>query len=282
MTHQRIVIIGGGNMGRAVLQALLHAPGVSARQVTVVEHNPKQQKVLASEFSVQVVAELTPVTLARVTAVLVAVKPQDFSSVATQIRKYIPKNSLLISIMAGVHVSTLRSATSCSRIVRVMPNLPMVVGEGCSAWYASRGVAKAQRVFTRALFGAGGEQLEIHNEGMFDAITAVSGSGPAYVFSFAADLMQAARQLGLPAEIAKKLVLQTLKGSVALLAEYSDSAEEWRARVTSKGGTTEAAFRVLHKVRLDKLWLRALRAAARRSQAISTLIDGTIQKNKYE
>lgn len=282
MTHQRIVIIGGGNMGRAVLQALVHAPGVSARQVTVVEHNSKQQRVLASEFSVQVVSELLPSTLVRATAVLVAVKPQDFSFVATQIRKSIPKTSLLISIMAGVHVATLRSATGCSSIVRVMPNLPMVIGQGCSVWYAPRGVTKAQRIFIRVLFGAGGEQLEIHNEGMFDAITAVSGSGPAYVFSFAADLMQAARQLGLPAEVAKKLVLQTLKGSVALLAKSSDSAEEWRARVTSKGGTTEAAFRVLHKVRLDKLWLRALRAAARRSQAISTLIDGKFKKTEYE
>lgn len=265
-------------MGTAVLQAMLRLPNIFARQVTVVERNIQKRRALASKFSVHALSDLLPSTLARSTVVLLAVKPQDFPAVAVQVSKHFSKTGLLLSIMAGVRVATLQTATGCSRVVRVMPNLPMIVGHGCSAWFAARAVTRAQKIFTRSLFSAGGEELEIRNEGMFDAITAVSGSGPAYLFSFAADLMQAAKLLGLSAEVARRLVLQTLKGSVALLEASSDSADQWRERVTSKGGTTEAAFRILHKAHLDKLWLRALRAAAQRSRAISSLLDGVSRK----
>lgn len=278
MTRHRIIIIGGGNMGTAVLQAMLRLPNVSARQVTIVERNRQKRRALASKFSINAVSDLLPSTLARSTVVLLAVKPQDFPAVAVQIRNHFSKTGLLVSIMAGVRVATLRAATGCSHVVRVMPNLPMVVGHGCSAWYAARAATRAQKIFTRSLFSAGGEELEVRNEAMFDAITAVSGSGPAYLFAFAADLMSAAKHLGLSTEVARRLILQTLKGSVALLAASSDSADQWRERVTSKGGTTEAAFRVLHKAHLDKLWLRALRAAAQRSHMISLFIDKEFRK----
>ncbi len=278
MTSNRITIIGGGNMGTAVLQSLLRLPGISAQQVTVVEHSARRRKELHSRFSVHSAPNLSSSILEHFTVALIAVKPQDFPAVASEIQLSFPKTGLLISIMAGVRTSTLHMATGCSHIVRVMPNLPMIVGRGFSAWYATRAVSRQQKTFTRLLFAAGGEQVEIHNEKKFDAITAISGSGPAYLFSFAADLMRAAKQLGLPATMAKQLVLQTIKGSIALLEGSTDSPEVWHKRVTSKGGTTEAAFRVLQKAHLDKLWLKAIRAAAQRSYSISIFLDGVLRK----
>jgi pyrroline-5-carboxylate reductase len=278
MTHYHITIIGGGNMGTAVLQALLRVSSISFRQITVIERSIQKQRTLKSKFLVHTISDLSPSVLASSTVVLVAVKPQDFFAVANQINKHFSKNGLIISIMAGVSVATLRSATGCSRVVRAMPNLPMIIGKGFSAWHATRTTTKKQKFFAQSLFSAGGEQIEIHNENMFDAITAVSGSGPAYLFSFAADLISAAKYLKISADVAKKLVLQTLKGSIALLEDSTDSPEIWRERVASKGGTTEAAFHILHKAHLDKLWLHAIRAAARRSRSISTFLDGSFRK----
>lgn len=265
-------------MGAAILQSLLRARGISSRQVTVIERNTVKRRQLKDHFLVDVQAVLLASHLSSVDVVIIAIKPQNFPAVTGYIRDHFPKPGLLVSVMAGVKISTIKSSTNCSRIIRIMPNLPMAVGKGFSAWFATRSVSKKQKNFVHKILAAGGEQIQINKENLFDAITAISGSGPAYLFTFVADLMNAAQQLGVETVEARKMVLQTLKGSLALLENSTDSADSWRKRVTSKGGTTAAAFKVLRKGGLDKLWLSAIQAAHRRSRQLSVLLDKILRE----
>ncbi len=278
MKNYKIIIIGGGNMGTAVLQSLLRIKGILPKQITVVEHSAKKRKELATKFLVNVNLNLDPEIISRATIVLIAVKPQDFLVVVNGIKNYLSRDSLIVSIMAGVSVATIKLTLNHSSIIRVMPNLPMIVGEGMSVWYATPSVKKEFKFFISSLFNAGGKQIQINDEKKFDAITAVSGSGPAYLFSFVSDLMKAAKSLGLADNLAQNLILQTLKGSLVLLEKNNESAEEWQHRVTSKGGTTEAAFKILQKKRLNFIWLQAIRAAAQKSRTLSTTIDRLFKK----
>ncbi|MFA4818787.1 MAG: pyrroline-5-carboxylate reductase [Patescibacteria group bacterium] len=278
MKKNNIVVIGGGNMGQAFIRCLLRLPGVLPRDITVVERNSTKRQKLAARFLIKSAPDLSSRLLNQATVVLVAVKPQDFPGVAVLMRGQLPQTGLLISIMAGVRLATVQTAVDFTRVIRVMPNLPMILGQGFSAWCASRRVTREQKTFIRALLSAGGQETEIRDESLFDAITAVSGSGPAYIFSMVDNLMAAAVRLGIKTDVAKKMVMQTIKGSVALLEQSADSPSAWRRRVTSKGGTTAGAFRILDKAHLDKLWFRALTAAVQRSYSLSVLIDRQLRK----
>ncbi|MBI5734026.1 MAG: pyrroline-5-carboxylate reductase [Candidatus Kerfeldbacteria bacterium] len=278
MKKNNIVVIGGGNMGQAFIQCLLRLPRVLPRDITVVERNSTKRQTLAARFLIKSTPALSPRLLNQATVVLVAVKPQDFPGVAALMRGQLLQTGLLISIMAGVRLATVQAAVDFTRVIRVMPNLPMILGQGFSVWCASRRVTREQKIFIRALLSAGGQETEIHNDSLFDAITAVSGSGPAYIFSIMDNLTAAAVRLGIKTDVAKKMVAQTIKGSVALLGQSADSPAAWRQRVTSKGGTTAAAFRILDKAHLDKLWFKALTAAAQRSHSLSVLIDKQLRK----
>ncbi|KKS44194.1 MAG: Pyrroline-5-carboxylate reductase [candidate division CPR1 bacterium GW2011_GWA2_42_17] len=278
MKKLRIIIIGGGNMGAAMLQALLRVKGMSPKQVKVIEHNKVKRDQMKKRFLVAVHEQILAPQIRNADVVIVAVKPQDFFAVAVRISSNLPKHSLLVTIMAGAKIQAVSSATGCNRVIRIMPNLPMAVGQGFSAWFASQEVSKQQKIFIKKLLVAGGQQIQIHNEKMFDVITAISGSGPAYLFLFANNLMHAAQRLGVNKTLARKMVLQTLKGSLALLETSATSPAKWRERVTSKGGTTAAALEVLTKGQLNKLWLRAIRAAAHRSQQLTVFLDKDLRK----
>ncbi len=278
MKKNNIVVIGGGNMGQAFIQCWLRLPGVSPRDITIVERNSTKRQTLAARFLIKSAPALSPQLLNQATVVLVAVKPQDFPSVAVLMRGQLPQGGLLISIMAGVRLVTVQTAVEFTKVIRVMPNLPMILGQGFAAWCASRRVTKEQRIFIRALLSAGGQETEIRDEKLFDAITAVSGSGPAYIFSMVDNLTAAAVRLGIKTAVANKMVMQTIKGSLALLEQSADSPAAWRQRVTSKGGTTAAAFRILDKAHLAKLWFKVLTAAAQRSHLLSVLIDKQLRK----
>ncbi len=175
---------------------------------------------------------------------------------------------LVISIAAGITRRTLESRLPGTPVARVMPNLPATVGAGFSAFTLGRRAGPAHRAVVEAIFGAVGETVELP-ERLFDAVTAVSGSGPAYVFFLVHAWEGAARALGLPRAVARRAVRQTLAGSVRLLASASLEPEAWIRRVASKRGTTEAALSVLTRRRLEPAFREALRAAARRSQELS-------------
>ena len=200
--------------------------------------------------------------------ILLAVKPQEMPPVLEGIACCLTPRQLVISIAAGITLRYLSARLPKSPIIRVMPNLPATVRKGFTAYAGGRIATPRHRAAVHAIFGAVGEVVELP-ERLLDAVTAVRGSGPAYVFLLAQMWEEAAMVLGLPAGVAKRAVRQTLAGSVELLAGDRLTPREWIARVASKKGTTEAALRVLATRHVDRHFTEALRAAANRSRALS-------------
>lgn len=200
--------------------------------------------------------------------IVLAVKPQEMASVLAQLAPIVGPRQLVVSIAAGVTLQSLESRLPGVPVVRVMPNLPATVGKGFSAFTLGRRTTAAHRAVTKAIFEAVGEAVELP-ERLLDAVTAVSGSGPAYLFFLAQAWEEAGVRLGLPRPVAQRAVRQTLEGSVRLLSGDRLTPEEWIAKVASKRGTTEAALRVLARRRVQAHIQEALRAAAARSEELA-------------
>lgn len=258
----KIGFIGCGNMGEAILA------GVHAKHACrVCEARPERRAFLKKEYRVAfgALAEV----VAAVDVIILSVKPQDLGSVLEALRGRPLGAKLFISIAAGIRTASLEKALGRgARVVRVMPNLPAMVGEGMSGICRGKKATAADLASANVIFNAVGRTV-IVPERLMDAVTAVSGSGPAYVFFFAECLMQAARQLGFNAREARELVCQTLAGSVRMLSDSSDPADVLRRKVTSKGGTTEAALAVLENKDMAGVLTAALKAARDRAGQLS-------------
>ena len=258
---RQIGIIGGGNMGAAIINGI-HKQCL----VSVAECDAKKAQALKRKYRVRTV-DLK--TVCQSDVIILAVKPQDFEGVLQEIRRYISKRPLIISIAAGITTPYIeKTLKNRVRVVRAMPNLPLQIGEGMTALCAGKYATGADLAAASQIFARVGKVVVVGEKSM-NAVTAVSGSGPAYVFLFAEMLGQAARSLGLKEDLANQLVLQTLKGSVKLLEQAKEPASVLRARVTSKGGTTQAALNVFVKHKLEKIFTDALRAASNRARELS-------------
>lgn len=260
-----IGFIGAGTMGQALITGLL-AQGVRPRALLAADPRGIARARLRA-LGVRTTRENCLVAC-KADMVVLAVKPQEMASVIECITPCLSRQQLIISIAAGITLRYLSARLPNSPIIRVMPNLPATVRRGFAAFACGRFAMPRHRAVVRAIFGAVGEVVELPERSL-DAVTAVSGSGPAYVFFLTRIWEEAAVALGLPAGVAKRAVRQTLAGSVELLAGHRLSPQEWIARVASKKGTTEAALRVLAKRRVGRHFAEALRAAARRSRALS-------------
>lgn len=234
-----ICFIGGGNMANALIGGLLKRD-FTAAQLRVVEINADSRARLQREFGVQATAELAAGT-AGSDVIVLAVKPQQLREVATQLAPLL-SGQLLISIAAGIRAADLARWLNSQHVVRAMPNTPALIQSGITGLYALPAVSGAQRKAAQLVLSAVGGVLWLDNETMMDAVTAVSGSGPAYVFLFIEALQQAARELGFSAEEARRLSLDTFLGATRLADASSDDVSVLRARVTSKNGTTERAL----------------------------------------
>lgn len=255
----KVVIVGGGVMGEAILSASIAAGVLAAANVTVIEKLEARRAILSETHGVATSADFA--AMADADVVLLSVKPQEMKSVAGALRS----DALLVSIMAGVTIASLANGFGHNRIVRVMPNTPAAVQAGMSAWTATREVSEAQRQFTKSLLAAIGREIYVDDEKKIDMVTAVSGSGPAYVFMFIEALVDGAVGIGLPRAAAEELVLQTLYGS-ALYAQQSErSAAELRAMVTSPAGTTAAGLLELEKGAFRATVIECVRAAHQRA-----------------
>ena len=261
-----IGFIGAGTMGQALIKGLL-AHGVSPRRLWAADARRAARRQVARRFRIRVTEDNRE--LVRHARILVlAVKPQQFLDVLKQLNGHLTRRHLVISIAAGITLRWLQTRLPGVPVVRVMPNLPATVGCGFSAISLGRSTRPRHRAATLALFGAVGDVVELP-ERHFDAVTAVSGSGPAYVFFLVQAWEQAARSLGLPPAAAASAIRQTLRGSLCLLRSSSATAGALIGKVASKKGTTEAALRVLAKRRVQAHLIEAIRAAARRSSALS-------------
>ena len=258
-----ITFIGGGNMANALIGGLLKRD-FKAAQLRVVEINSDSRAKLQNEFGIQATAELSAgITGSEV--VLLAVKPQQLRGVAMQLAPLL-SGQLLISIAAGIRAADLARWTGSQNVVRAMPNTPALIQSGMTGLYALLAVGKAQREQAQGILAAVGATLWVQDEAMLDAVTGVSGSGPAYVFYFIEAMQQAARELGFNDTDARRLVLDTFLGAAKLVDASEDGVGVLRARVTSKNGTTERALLSMEANHVKQHIIDAVHAAATRAR----------------
>jgi pyrroline-5-carboxylate reductase len=256
----KLVIVGGGRMGAALLGGLIAAGWAHPDELSVVEPITARRKELTSEYAgVVVSAEVVPADGA-----VIAVKPAD---VETACRALEGKVSRVLSIAAGVPLARLEASLPGLPVVRAMPNTPALVGAGAAAIAPGRGATDDDLAWAEAILGAVGIVVRVP-EKLLDAVTGLSGSGPAYVFLVAEAMIDAGVLAGLPRDVSERLTSQTLLGAARLLVESGDSAEALRAAVTSPGGTTAAGLRVLEERAVRAAFLDAVVAATERSREL--------------
>ena len=261
-----IGFIGAGTMGRALIKGLL-TQGISRKALRASDPSARARREVRRTFHIAVTDDNLAVV--RNSDVLVlAVKPQQFPELVAQIVPALNRHQLVISIAAGITLRWLQTRLPGQPIVRVMPNLPATVGRGFSVIATGRAATARHRAMALAMFGAVGEVAGLP-ERAFDAVTAVSGSGPAYVFFLVEAWETAAKQLGLPSSVASRAIQQTLEGSVRLLRTAEEPASALIEKVASKGGTTEAALRVLARRHVAAHVVEALQADTCRSKQLS-------------
>lgn len=264
-----ISFIGGGNMAKAIISGL-RQNGFDMSAITVIEPDEQKRKALANEFNVQVSDSYVAIvnTIASQSAIVLAVKPQQLQLVCKQLADSL-NTQLIISIAAGVRSADIsRWLGNYQAIVRVMPNTPAQIQAGISALYANASVSEQQRHLANTILAAVGSTLWLDDEAKMDAVTAISGSGPAYVFYLIEALQEAAISLGLKADEAKSLALQTFAGASLLAAQSHTDVKTLRAQVTSKGGTTEQGILALETAHIKNTILLAAKAAADKSHTL--------------
>jgi pyrroline-5-carboxylate reductase len=261
-----IVLAGAGKMGGAMLSGWL-ARGLDATRVAVIEPQPSDEiRALATKG-----IRLNPSAkeIGAVAALVIALKPQTFRDAGAALKSFAGSSTLVVSIMAGTTIASIEAACGGS-VVRAMPNTPAAIGRGITVAVAAKNVSVAQRAVADALLRATGAVEWVDDEGLMDAVTAVSGSGPAYIFLLAEELARAGVEAGLPQDLATKLARETVAGSGELLHRSDAPSATLRQNVTSPGGTTAAALEVLMGPDgMQSLLIRAVAAATRRSKELA-------------
>jgi pyrroline-5-carboxylate reductase len=262
---EKIAFIGGGNMASAIIGGLIKR-GTKAANIQVVEPFDEQATRLKSQFDVQVEAHPGP-ALDSAGLVVWAVKPQTFKEAAMMVRFH-TKTALHLSIAAGIRSDSIAHWLGTEVVVRSMPNTPALIGKGMTALFARKAVSAADRLAVESVIKTTGDFVWLDEEQQLDAVTAISGSGPAYVFYFIEGMIEAGVDMGLSREQAHKLAVGTFVGSSALAKASDEPLEILRARVTSKGGTTYAAITSMEQDRLKILFIRAMHAAKQRAREL--------------
>jgi pyrroline-5-carboxylate reductase len=263
MSAPHLAFIGGGNMAGAIFGGLLWG-GWPAAHITVVEPSDEQRaRIAAARPGVRLLAQ-ADASLAEADLVVWAVKPQSFAQAAAPCTPHIGR-ALQLSVMAGVRSDALARAAGTERVVRAMPNTPALIGKGIAGLFARAGVSAADRALAERVLAPTGSLLWFDAEADLDAVTALSGSGPAYVFYVIEAMIEAGTRMGLDAAHARRLAQETLAGAAQLAMQSDESPAVLRERVTSKGGTTHAAITSLEADGVKAAFVRALQAAQRRA-----------------
>jgi pyrroline-5-carboxylate reductase len=264
--QSKVAVIGAGVMGEALIVALISS-GVNSNRITISEKREERAQELIAKYSINS-SELAS-NVANADALLLVVKPQDMGSVLEEIKGSINSEAVVITFAAGKSISFISNGLGTSNpVVRVMPNTPTLVGAGMAAASMGTGVTAAQRDFVLGFLGATGKVIEV-SEDLQDAVTATSGSGPAYFFAFVEAMVAGAKELGLSQEDATTLTVQTIVGAAKLLDESGKSATTLRENVTSPNGTTAAALASFTSADLNSMVANAMKAARDRSQELA-------------
>ncbi len=261
-----IAFIGGGNMASALIGGVSASLGEQV-SLHVVDINQETLTRLETEYQVSTALQIDQ-RLSEVDVIVLAVKPQQFRDALASLQPFLGRQ-LLLSIAAGIRaVDIQRWLGGYSKIVRTMPNTPALVNQGITGLFALAAVSQAEREHAEKIMAAVGQTLWLEQEHLLDAVTAISGSGPAYVFYFIEAMQQAGRELGLAEEAARRLALATFQGAASLAVHASEDVSVLRERVTSKGGTTYAALTQLQNHQVHTAIITAIHAAAERGRQL--------------
>ena len=272
-SNAHITFIGGGNMGRALISGLL-ANGFESKQISVVEANASTALKLYEDFGVLGIGTLEQIAFdfSKNNVVVMAIKPQDFNVVAKNLASKLKHASapgpLILSIAAGIRLKDMSRWLDHTRCVRAMPNTPALIGKGITGLFADAAVNESDRDLAETICNAVGQAVWVSEEKLMDAVTAVSGSGPAYVFAFLEAMQSAGEKLGLDAQTARQLAYATLEGATQLAYNSDEHAGILRERVTSKGGTTAAALEVMQQHGWHEILEKAIDAASQRGKTM--------------
>ena len=269
VTKVKIALIGGGNMGEAMLSAILDKGLSSPQAISVSDINEIRRQHLEQKYGVAVTSD-NRLAAEKGEVVVLAIKPQNLTEVMAELGGQLEPTQLVLSIIAGASINTLCLGLKHSRVTRAMPNTPAQIGEGISVWTATAEVTKQQRGWTSSILSAIGKEIYVDDEKYIDMATAVSGSGPAYFFLFVEALVEAAVQIGLPHDVAQELVLQTMLGSAHLMQGSGKEPSALRRMVTSPGGTTAEALLKLEKGGFASLLSQAVSAAHNKAKRLGS------------
>ena len=261
-TPQTLAFIGGGNMSSAIIGGLIKQ-GTHANRILVVEPFEEARQRLQSQFGVRVLPS-ADASLGEAGLIVWAVKPQTFKEAAQQTRSFCI-NALHLSVAAGIRSDSIASWLDTERVVRAMPNTPALVGLGQTGLFARPAVTARDKIWIEQVVATTGAMLWVKDEPLLDAVTAISGSGPAYVFFFIEAMVEAGVKMGLTAEQATQLAIGTFEGASQLAKSASEPPSVLRERVTSKGGTTYAALTSMQSTHMSELFQTALLAAQNRA-----------------
>jgi pyrroline-5-carboxylate reductase len=260
-----MAFIGGGNMASAIIGGLIRQ-GMRPDQFTVVEPFADTAAKLLKDFGINALPSAGP-ELARADLVVWAVKPQVFSEAAAPVMPH-TRTALHLSVAAGIRTDSIGRWVGTDRVVRCMPNTPALVGQGITGLFACPSVTPADQTLVEQVIGTTGQFIWVQQESQLDAVTALSGSGPAYVFYFLEAMTEAGVGMGLSAEQAYQLAVATFSGASSLAAASSESPEVLRQRVTSKGGTTYAALTAMEAAGIKPAFVKAMQAAEQRAREL--------------
>ena len=237
----KILVIGGGNMGKTYARSLLRAHLVQPDDLMILERSEEQAERLRSEKIGRVFADPAD-CLSKADLIILAVKPQDSATLFARLRPQADPQQVYLSIMAGVTIESIQQGLGVEKVIRAMPNLPAQIGLGMTSYTASDAVTRIELVLVQNLLNTTGKAIYVDTEYAIDATTAISGSGPAYVLYFMQAMIEVAEEMGFSESEAELLVAQTFRGAVELQMKNELTCADWIQRVSSKGGTTEAAM----------------------------------------
>jgi len=272
LENTSLAFIGSGIMAEAMINGLLHKGLVAPSAITASDPRAERGQELASRYGVGHTTDNAQAA-SQAQVVVLSVKPQVLPAVLTGLHGRLRPEALVLSIVAGARIQTIAKGLGHDRIVRVMPNTPAQIGEGMSVWMSTPAVDERQREQARAILQALGEELSVDDEDYLDMATALSGTGPAYVFLFMEALIDAGVHMGFSRRVAQQLVLQTLRGSVAFAQQSNLHPAQLRNMVTSPGGTSAEALYQLEKGGLRTVLSRAVWAAYQKSRYLGGLTD---------
>ncbi|MBK8700379.1 MAG: pyrroline-5-carboxylate reductase [Saprospiraceae bacterium] len=264
----RILVIGGGNMGLTFAKSFLSTHIVTPEQMVVLEKS-EEKAIELSRLNVGTIYGEPGQYIRESDLIILAVKPQDFKDLSLRIKPFIDPQQVVLSIMAGVKMDTIVEAFGTPKVVRAMPNLPAQVGVGMTVFTSLPEVSRIELVTVQNLINSTGKAIYVEDENMVDAATAISGSGPAYVFYIMHGLIEAAHQMGFTQAESELLSYQTFRGAVELFNKSEYNCEEWIGKVMSKGGTTEAAFRVFREEKTRDGFIKGVHGALIRAKELS-------------